>query len=208
MTNHTTHQPQAHQHTTATDHTPHTTHHRRQRTPARSGGDRPPPPAAKPSQEWPGVAHRNLRQEWRGTNHTTHQPQPHQHTTATHHTPHTTHHRRQRTPARSGGDRPSPPAAKPSQEWRGVAHKEKKKKKRASNPARKKGDGGTGTTRPRDRDTKKKRKKQKRKNTPRQPSQEGLGTAETRAPHTRPHRTPEPETAGGKRGAHATTHVP
>ena len=105
-----------------THHTPHTTHHRRQRNQARSGGEprpgpsarsgeeRPPPPAAKPSQEWRGVAHRNLRREWRGTNHTTHQPQPHQHTTAahhtphtTHHTPHTTHHRRQQIPARSGG---------------------------------------------------------------------------------------------------------
>ena len=29
----------------------------------------------KPSHEWLGVAHRNLRQEWRGTSHTTHQPQ-------------------------------------------------------------------------------------------------------------------------------------
>ena len=103
--------------TPPTHHTPHTTHHRRKRTPARSGGDRPPPPAAKPSQEWRGVAHRNLRQEWRGTNHTTRQPQPHQHTSATHHTPHsnaangpqpgvagTAHHHRQRNPARSGGE--------------------------------------------------------------------------------------------------------
>ena len=74
-----------------------------------SGEDRPPPPAAKPNQEWRGVAHRNLRQEWRGTNHTTHQPQPHQHTTAAHHTPHTTHHTPHTTagsgtPARSGGE--------------------------------------------------------------------------------------------------------
>ena len=37
---------------------------------------------------------------------------------------------------------------------------------------------------------------------------DGLGTGETRARHTRPHRAPEPETAGGKRGAHETTHVP
>ena len=57
-------------------------------------GNRTPPPAAKPSGQWRGVAHRNLRQEWRGTNHTTHQLQPH-------HTP--------------------PPPADPSQEWRGTA---------------------------------------------------------------------------------------
>ena len=72
-------------------------HHHCRRTPARSGGEphpgpsarsgeeRPPPPAAKPGQEWRGDAHGNLRQEWRGTNYTTHQPQPHQHTTP-HHT--------------------------------------------------------------------------------------------------------------------------
>ena len=96
---------------------------------ARSGEDRAPPPAAKPSQEWLGVAHRNLRQEWRGTNHTTHQPQPHQHTTAARHIPRATadsetmpgvawngaqdpppgvartaHHHRQRNSARSGGE--------------------------------------------------------------------------------------------------------
>ena len=74
---------------------------------------RTPPPAAKPSQEWREVAHRNLRQEWRGTNHTTHQPQTH-HTRhrrtlhATHHTPHTTHHT------------PTPPTD-PIQEWLGTA---------------------------------------------------------------------------------------
>ena len=83
----------------------------------------------------------------------------------------------------------------------------KKKKPRATSPARKKGNGGTGTTKP-GKKNKKKRKNQSAKNTPRQPSQEGLGTGETRAQHTRPHRTPEPETAGGKRGAHETTHVP
>ena len=85
----------------------------------------------------------------------------------------------------------------------------KKKKKRATSPARKKGDGGTGTTKPRKKKIRKeKTKAQKKKNTPRQPSQDGLGTGETRAQHTRPHRAPEPETAGGKRGAHETAHVP
>ena len=83
--------------------------------------------------------------------------------------------------------------------------KRENKKRRPTSPARKKGDGGTGATQP---GKKNKRKNKSAKNTPRQPSQEGLGTAETRAKHTRPHRTPEPETAGGKRGAPATTHVP
>ena len=55
---------------------------------------------------------------------------------------------------------------------------------------------------------KEKTKAKKKKNTPRQPSQDGLGTGETRARHTRPHRALEPETAGGKRGPHETTHVP
>ena len=70
--------------------------------------------------------------------------------------------------------------------WRDRDHKAQKKKKKE----------------------KKKPKQKKKKNTPRQPSQDGLGTGETRAQHTRPHRAPEPETAGGKRGAHETTHVP
>ena len=92
---------------------------------------------------------------------------------------------------------------------RGKGTRKKKKKKRATSPARKKGDGGTGTTKPRKKKKRKeKTKAQKKKNTPRQPSQDGLGTGETRAQHTRPHRAPEPETAGGKRGAHETTHVP
>ena len=59
-------------------------------------------PPSRPSVSCPSTRQRG--QEWRGTNHTTHQPQPQQHTTATHHTPHTTHHRRQRNPARSGGE--------------------------------------------------------------------------------------------------------
>ena len=81
--------------------------------------------------------------------------------------------------------------------------KKKRKKKRATSPARKKGDGGTGTTKP---GKKKKTKNQSAKNTPRQPSQEGLGTGETRAQHTRPHRTPEPETAGSS-GAPTKPHT-
>ena len=54
-----------------------------------------------------------------------------------HHTPppHTTHQtpRRRRTPARSGGDRPPTPAAKPSQEWRGVAHRNLRQEWRGTN---------------------------------------------------------------------------
>ena len=87
-----------------------TTHHRRQWTPARSdrephpgpsarsGEEHPPPPAAKPSQEWRENALRNLRQEWLGTTHNTHQPGSHQHHQqapagkTNRHTPHTHQH--------------------------------------------------------------------------------------------------------------------
>ena len=93
---------------------------------------------------------------------------------------------------------------------RGKGTEKKKKKKKESHQPSPKERGW------RDRDHKAQKKKKKRKdktkakkkNTPRQPSQDGLGTGETRAQHTRPHRAPEPETAGGKRGAHETTHVP
>ena len=68
-----------------------TTHHRRQRTTARSGGEphpglsawsgeeHPPPPTGQPSQEWREIALTNLHQESRGTNHGTHQPHPQPH---------------------------------------------------------------------------------------------------------------------------------
>ena len=115
-------------------------------------------------------------------------------------------------PKRHGGTTQPKPATQ-SQEQRPTGERDAetcrhtpRKKKRASGPARKKGDGGTGTTRP-GTGTPCKTKKSA-KNTPRQPSQEGLGTAGTRAQHAPPHRTPEPETAGGKRGAHETTHIP
>ena len=71
--------------------------------------------------------------------------------------------------------------------------------------------------RDRDHTARKKKRKRKRKTKertkaqkthPDNPAKKGLGTAETRAQHTRPHRTPEPETAGGKRGAHETTNIP
>ena len=87
-------------------------------------------------------------------------------------------------------------------------------KKRASNPARKRGDGGTGTTRPgtgtaSDRHHKAKiRHALQKKNTPQQPNQEGRGTAKTRAQHPRPHSTPQPGKAGNKRGARTNTHTP
>ena len=85
--------------------------------------------------------------------------------------------------------------------------KKKRKKKKSQQPSPKERGWGDRDHKARDRDTQQKKKKSA-KNAPRQPSQEGLGTAETQAQHTRPHRTPEPGTAGGKRGAHATTHVP
>ena len=91
-------------------------------------------------------------------------------------------------------------------------HHEKKKKKSQQPSSKEKGWGDRGH-KARDRDTQQptpqSQKKTKRaKNTPRQPSREGRGTAETRAQHARPHCTPEPETTGGKRSTHATTHVP
>ena len=88
--------------------------------------------------------------------------------------------------------------------------KKKKKKKKKEPPAQpeRKGMEGQGPQSPKKKEKKKPKRKKRKKNTPRQPSQEGLGTGETRAQHTRPHRAPEPETAGGKRGAHETTHVP
>ena len=111
-----------------------------------------------------------------------------------------------------------PKPATPSQEQRPTGKRDTetcrhtpRKKKRASSPARKKGDAGTGTARPGSGTPSNRhhqKKKKGAKNTPRQPSQEGRGTAETRAQHARPHRTTEPETAGGKRGAHKTTHIP
>ena len=43
---------------------------------------------------------------------------------------------------------------------------------------------------------------------PNTPPRGGGAQPKLKPQHARPHRTPEPETAGGKRGAHATTHVP
>ena len=102
-----------------------------------------------------------------------------------------------------------PKSATPSQERRptGKRDTETSKKKNREPPAHpgRIGIGGTGTTRP---GTGEKKKTRAQKTHPDQPSQEGLGTAEARAQHTHPHHTPEPERAGGKRGAHETTHVP
>ena len=117
-----------------------------------------------------------------------------------------------------------PKPATPSQEQRPTGKRdtetcrntprEKKKKEPAAQPERK-GMGGQGPKGPGQghpaTDTTKPNQEEKTKsakNTPRQPSPEGRGTAETRAQHARPHRRPEPETAGGKRSTHATTHVP
>ena len=86
------------------------------------------------------------------------------------------------------------------------------KKKRASSPARKKGDGGTGTTRPvtgtassRHQKAKPRHAKKKAQKThPANPTKKGRGTAETRAQHARPHSAPQPGKAGNKRGARTT----
>ena len=120
------------------------------------------------------------------------------------------------TPAEAQGNHPpktgntKPVTADHGEKGHGKKKKKKKKKESHQPSPQERG------WRDRDHKAQKKKKKKKRKNksakkkknTPRQPSQDGLGTGETRAQHERPHRAPEPETAGGKRGAHETTHVP
>ena len=91
---------------------------------------------------------------------------------------------------------------------KGTRKKKKKKREPPAQPERKGMEGRRPQSQKKKKKKEKKKPKRKKKNTPRQPSQDGLGTGETRAQHTRPHRAPEPETAGGKRGAHETTHVP
>ena len=92
-------------------------------------------------------------------------------------------------------------------------HAGQKKTKRDSSPARKKGNGGTGTTRPRTgtasnrhHKAQPKHAKKNETNTPRQPIQEGRGTAETRAQHAGPYTAPQPGMAGNKRGARTNMH--
>ena len=115
------------------------------------------------------------------------------------------------TPTEAQGDHPPKTGnTKPVTADHGEKGHEKKKKREPPAQPERKGMEGQG---PQSRKKKKKKKRKnqsakKKKNTPRQPSQEGLGTDDTGAQHTRPHRAPEPETAGGKRGAHETTHVP
>ena len=108
-------------------------------------------------------------------------------------------------PAKTGNTKPGTAAHRERGHRNKQTHTTKKKKKEPAAQPERKGMGGQGPQSPGQGHP---AKKKKRKNTPRQRSPEGLGTAETRSQHTRPHRTPEPETAGGKRGAHATTHVP
>ena len=177
--------------------TPHTTHHHRQRTPARSGGDRPPPPAAKPSQEWRGVAHRNLRQEWRGTP-PTHQPhtatKPPAKNTEGGQTPHpegtedrTSKQAQADHPAKTGNTKPGTAA------HREKGHRNKqtpaKKKKPAAQPKRKETGGETtrhGTGIPRNRKKKMKKKKKAQKTHPDNPAQKG-GAQPRPGPSTHAH---------------------
>ena len=190
----------------------------------------------------------NLRQEWRGTNHTTHQPQskrlpregkrrksqagppprkkkgggvgPRENSPQPPNRPPTTQKGAkpptQRAPKTGPPNRhrgtTQPKPATPSQKQRPGRKRgtetSRKKRKKSQQPSpkerrraeRPQGPAGIGTP--------SNRKKKSAKNTTRQPSQEGRGTAETRAQHARPHRTPEPETAGGKGNAQETTQVP
>ena len=117
---------------------------------------------------------------------------------------------KKRTPTEAQGDHPPKTGnTKPVTADHGEKGHGKKKKKKREPPAQpeRKGMEGQGPQSPGKKKRKEKTKAQK-KNTPRQPSQERLGTGEIRAKHTRPHCAPEPETAGGKQGAHETTHVP
>ena len=95
----------------------------------------------------------------------------------------------------------SRPIATISQEQRPTGKRDtetsrKKKKKESQQPSPKERGWGDRDHKAGDGNTQKKEK------------EEGLGTAKTRAQHTGLHCTPETETAGGKQGAHATTHVP
>ena len=114
-----------------------------------------------------------------------------------------------RTPTEAQGDHPPKTGnTKPvtaAQGKRDTETKKKKKKKRESHQPSPKERGW----RDRDRKARKKKKKNQKlkKHTPTtQPRR--AGHSRDPGQHTRPHRTPEPETAGGKRGAHETTHVP
>ena len=115
-----------------------------------------------------------------------------------------------RTPKEAEGDHP----AKTGNTKRGTAahqekghrNKKKKKKKRASSPAPKKGDGGAGTTRPGTGTPREKKKAQKTH--PDNPAKKGWAQPRPGpSTHARTARR-NLKTAGGKRGAHATTHVP
>ena len=100
-----------------------------------------------------------------------------------------------RTPEEARGDRPAKTGnTKPGT----AAHREKghrnmqthtTKKKKSQQPSPKERGWGDRDLTARDRDTQQKKRKSA-KNTPRQPSHEGLGTAETQAQRARPHRTP------------------
>ena len=124
-------------------------------------------------------------------------------------------HRRQ-DPQRGTGGRPSQNrqhqarnSGPPGKATPKLADTHHGKKKRASSPARKKGDRGTGTTWPGSKGHYKVQSRQAKKsakNTPRQPSQGGRGTAETRAQNACPHTAPQPGKAGNKRGAPTNTH--
>ena len=104
--------------------------------------------------------------------------------------------------------------ATPSQEQRPTMKRGTKtcrhtpRKKKSQQPSLKERGWRDRDHKARDRDTqqKKKRKKKPKKYTPRQPSQERLGTAETRAQHARPQRTPEQRGASRARTKPHTSH--
>ena len=117
-------------------------------------------------------------------------------------------------PAKSGNTEPGAAAdRKKGHPKRADTHHAGKKKKKSQQPSPKERGWGGRDHKAWDRDSQRPRPQSQsktrppKKNTPRQPNQEGRGTAETRAQHARPHGTPQPGKAGNKRGAGTNTHT-
>ena len=99
-------------------------------------------------------------------------------------------------PAKTGTTKPGTAAQrKKGRPKRTDTRHAKNKKEPATHPERE-GTGGQGPQGPGQGQP----ATEKKKNTPRQPDQEGRGTAETRAQHPRPHSTTRPGKAGNKGG--------
>ena len=162
----------------------------RQPSEGEGGTGKPPPPKKKEGGGGKGTKTAHSRQTARQHHHRRPNPPPEG--------------TENRTPIEAQGDHPPKTGnTKPVTAAHGEkGHRNGKKKKgRTTSPARKKGDGGTGTTKPgkKEKKEKNKRKNKSAKNTPRQPSQE-------RAGHSRdpgPTHTPTPHAGTGNGGGQA-----